>query len=100
MTLPGFRSFKELAVVRAFIRLFAKGSLAPSAAEMIDDLMFENSNKPGSLGTPPFKLFVSLQRCEKSLLYGVFRGVIVAHSKDRILEKIVAVIVQPTTRIR
>jgi hypothetical protein len=32
-------------------------------------------------------------------LHGVFRGGIVAQSKNRIFEKVIAVVVQPTTRI-
>jgi hypothetical protein len=44
-------------------------------------------------------LLVSLEGSEKSLLHRILRGGIVAQSKNGILEKIIAVVVQPTTRI-
>ena len=99
MPLPWIRSFKEFAVLGTFVRLFAERGLTPGTPKMIDNLMLQNSHEPGSLRTAAFELFVSLQRCEKSLLHCVFGGGIVTQSKDGILEKIIAVIVQPTTRI-
>jgi len=99
MTLPRLGPLEEFAVVRAFVRLLTEGSLAAGAPKMIDDLMLENTHEPGSLRTAAFKLFVSLQRCEESFLHGVFCGGSVAQSKNGIFKKIIAVVVQPTTRI-
>src|ERR1044072_3333443 len=99
MTLPGFGAFKKLAVLRTFIRLFAERSLTRRAPEMIDDLMLQNPDEPGSLRAPSFKLFVSLECSEKSLLHGVFGGGIVTQSKNGVLEKVIAMVVQPTTRV-
>src|SRR6185369_17063936 len=100
MTLPWSRALKELEMFRTFVRLFAERRLAHSATKMIDDLVLENPDEPGSLRTTSFELLVSFQRCEKSFLHGVFGGGIVTHSKDGILEKVVAMVVQPTTGIR
>src|ERR1051325_6538619 len=72
MTLPWIRSFKEFAVLGTFVRLFAERSLTPGPPKVIDDLVLEDPNEPGSLRTPAFKLFIRLQRCEKRLLHGVF----------------------------
>src|ERR1044072_3904226 len=99
MTLPWLRSLKELAVLRAFVRFFAERRFPASASKMIDDLMLENSDEPGSLRSASLKFFVSFQSCEKSLLHGIFGRSIVAQSENRVLEKVVAVVVQPTTRI-
>src|SRR5215213_3740641 len=99
MTLPWIRSFKEFAVLGTFIRFFTEWGLTHRAPKMIDDLVFQNPNEPGALRSAPLKFFVSFECSEKSLLHGVFRGGIVAQSKNGILEKIIAVVVQPTTRI-
>jgi hypothetical protein len=99
MTLPGPGPVKELAVLVTFIRFFTKRSLTPCTPKMIDDLMFQNSDEPGALRSTPLKFFISLERGEKSFLHGVFGGVIVAQSKNGILEKVITVVVQPTTRI-
>jgi hypothetical protein len=97
--LPRFRALEEFAVLRAFVRFFAEWSLSYSASKMIDDLVLENPDEPRSFRPASFKLFVSLQCREKSLLHRVLGGSIVAESKSRILEKVITVVVEPTTRI-
>ncbi len=99
MTLPRLGSFKELAVFRSFVRFFAEWSFTANTPEMIHDLVFQNPDKPGPFRAAPFELRVSLEGSEKSFLHGILRGSVVAQSKDGILEKIIAVVVQPTTRI-
>jgi hypothetical protein len=99
MTLPWIGPFKELAMLRAFIRFLAQRSLALGAPKMIDDLMLQNPDEPGALRSTPFEFLVSPERCEKSFLHGVFGGVIVAQSKNGIPEKVIAVVVKPTTSI-
>src|SRR5215813_1164780 len=99
MTLPRLGPFKRLAVLGTFIRFFTEWSLTHRAPKMIDDLVFQNPDEPGAFRSAPLKFFVSFECCEKSLLNGVFCGGIVAQSKNRILKKVVAVVVQPTTRI-
>src|SRR5215813_11862001 len=99
MTLPRLGPFKKLAVLGTFIRFFTEGSLTHYAPKMIDDLVFQNPDEPGAFRSAPLKFFVSFECGEKSFLHGVFRGGIVAQSKNRILEKIIAVVVQPATRI-
>jgi hypothetical protein len=66
---------------------------------MIHDLVFEDPDQPGAFGAASFELLVRLEGSEKSLLHRILRGGIVAQSKHGILEKIIAVIVEPTTRI-
>jgi hypothetical protein len=44
-------------------------------------------------------LLVSLEGSEKSLLHCILRGGIVAQAKNGILDKVIAVVVQPATRI-
>src|SRR5690348_7690112 len=99
MALPRLWPFEELAVLGTFIRIFAERRLTHSAPKMIDYLMFENANEPRSLRATPFELFVGLERGEKSFLHGVFGGGIVAQTKNGVFEKVVAMVVQPTTRI-
>src|SRR5689334_21883668 len=99
MTLPGIRSFKELVMIRIFVCTFAQRSFTPNAAKVVDNLMLEDPNQPRSLRAAPFKLFISFQGCEESFLHGIFRSGIVAKAENGVLEKIIAVIVQPTTRI-
>jgi hypothetical protein len=60
MTLPSVRSFKKLAVFRTFVTFLADRSLTPKASKMIYDLMFQDSDQPGSLRTSPFKMLVCL----------------------------------------
>src|SRR4029079_4090254 len=99
MTLPGPGFIKELAVLRAFVRFFAERSFPSGTPKVIDDLMFENPDQPGALRSTSLEFFVSFQRCEKSFLHGVFGGSIVAQSENRVLEKVVAMVVEPTTRV-
>src|SRR6185369_7251471 len=99
MALPWSGSFKELAMLRAFIRFFAEWGFAANAPEMIHDLMFQDTDQPGTFRAAPFELLIGLEGSEKSLLHCILRGGIVAQAKNGILEKIIAVIVQPTTRI-
>jgi hypothetical protein len=99
MTLPVIGSLKELTVLRPIIGLFAEWSFTANTPKMIHDLVFQNSDKPGPFRAASFELPVSLEGSEKSLLHCVLRGSIVAQSKNGILEKIIAVVVQPTTRI-
>src|ERR1044071_10135157 len=97
MTLPRLGPFKKLAMLGTFIRFFTEWGLTHGAPKMIDDLVFQNPDEPGALRSAPLKFFVSFQCCEKSFLHGVFRGGIVAQSKNRILEKVIAAVAQPTT---
>src|ERR1043166_2695590 len=90
MTLPRLGPFKKLAMLGTFIRFFTEGSLTRCAPKMIDDFVFQNADQPGALRSAALKFFVSFECCEKSLLHGVFRGGIVAQSKNRVLEKVVA----------
>src|ERR1041385_8450024 len=99
MTLPRLGPFKKFAVLRTVIRFFTEWCLTHRAPKMIDDLVLQNPDEPGTLRSAPLKFFVSFECSEKSLLHSVFRGGIVPQSKNRILEKVIAVVVQPTTRI-
>src|SRR6266542_2390442 len=99
MPYPLISSFEELSMFGTFIESFADGSFALNLPKMIDYFVFEYANQPGSLRSPPFKFLVSLQRREKRLLHGVFGSGIVTKSEARVLEKIVAVIVQPSARV-
>ena len=99
MALPWLGPFKKLAMLGTFIRFFTEGSLPHCAPKMIDDLVLQNPDEPGALRCASLKFLVSFQCCEKSLLHGVFRGGIVTQSKNGILKKVVAMVVQPTTRI-
>jgi hypothetical protein len=99
VTIPWPGSFKEFPVIRTFISFFAERSLTHRAPEVVHDLVLQNSYEPGSLRTAAFEVLVSLQCCQKSLLHRIFGGVIVSQSKHGIPEKIIAVVVQPTTRI-
>src|ERR1044071_5537437 len=99
VTLPGLGPFKKLAVLGTFIRFFTERGFTHCAPKMIDDLVLQNPDEPGALRSAPLKFLVSFQCCEKSLLHDVFRGGIVAQSKNGILKKVVTMVVQPTTRI-
>src|ERR1041384_1823444 len=99
MTLPWTRSLEELAVLGTFIRFFAERSLTSGAPKVIDNLMLQNRDEPGALRGTPLEFLVSLECREKSFLHGVFGGVIVAQSENGILEKVIAMVVQPTTRV-
>src|SRR6185369_1106687 len=99
VTFPRLGPFKKLAVLGAFIIFLTEWGFTHCAPKMIDDLVFQNPDEPGALRSAPLKFFVGFECCEKSLLHGVFRGGIVAQSKNGILEKVIAVVVQPTTRI-
>src|SRR5690242_19799802 len=99
MTLPRLGPFKKLAVLGTFIRFFTEWGLTRRAPKVIDDLVFQNPDEPRALRSAPLKFFVSFECSEKSLLHSVFRGGIVPQSKNGILEKVIAVVVQSTTRI-
>src|ERR1041385_1887773 len=99
MTLPRLGPFKKLAMLGTFIRFFTEWGLRRRAAKMIDDLVLQNPDEPRALRSAPLKFFVSFECGEKSLLHGIFGGGIVAQSKNRIFEKVIAMVVQPTTRI-
>jgi hypothetical protein len=100
VTLPGSRSFKELAVLGTFIGFFAEWSFADNPPKVIHDLVFQNSDEPGPFRAASFELLVSLEGSEKSLLHHILRGGIVTQAKNGILEKVIAMVVKPTTRIR
>jgi hypothetical protein len=99
MTLPWPRFVEEFAVLRSFVRFFTERSLAAGAPKVVDNLVLQNSDEPRAFRSTSLEFLVSLERCEKSFLHGVFGGGIVAQSKNGILEKVIAVVVQPTTRI-
>src|SRR5690242_9353348 len=100
MTLPRLRSVKKLAMLRPFLRLLAERRLTNGAPKMIHDLVLENAHQPRPFRTAACEIFVGLQGGEESFLHGIFRGAIVAQTKHCIPEKIIAVVVQPTTGIR
>jgi hypothetical protein len=96
---PFISSFKELVVFRTFVNSFSDGSFAFGFAEVVDDLVLQNSDQPGSFRAAAFEFFISFQRGQKGLLHDIFRRGIVSQTKDGVLEKIVAVIVQPSAGI-
>src|SRR5688572_22113270 len=88
--LPLIRPLEKLPVLWSIVRLISDLRLTTDAAKVVDDLVFQYSNKPGSLRTSSFKVFVRFQSREKSLLHCILRNDIVAQSEDGVFEKIVA----------
>src|SRR6266571_7197399 len=73
-----------------------KRSLPAKLAKMIDDLVFQNPNKPASLrGTGP-EFFVAAHTGEKCFLHQVFGHFGFAHTHYSVSIKTLTVVVQPT----
>ena len=99
VTIPWSGPIEELTMLRTILGFLTERSLTHSASKVIDDLVFQDSDQPRSLRAAALEVFVSLQRREKSLLHRIFGSGIVSQSEYGIPEKIIAMVVQPTTRI-
>src|SRR5437667_12603396 len=68
---PFIRSGKELWMLGTLVFLLTKRSLSRKAPKMVGDFVFQDSDQPGSFGTPTLKFFVGLESRKKRLLHGV-----------------------------